>query len=95
MKTYDPSFACFDLFLPFFFFASFTHQKAIALHFGNCLAFLKHCPSSPCSFAYTSQITYLDEYYLTNQEIKLLETHSREIAKTIPDGSIVVELGSG
>ncbi|KID75611.1 Ergothioneine biosynthesis protein 1 [Metarhizium brunneum] len=40
-------------------------------------------------------ITYLDEYYLTNDEIELLKKHSVEIAATIPDGAMVIELGSG
>jgi uncharacterized SAM-dependent methyltransferase len=42
-----------------------------------------------------SQITYLDEYYLTNDEIALLESHSAEIARYVPSGSMVIELGSG
>ncbi|EJT79063.1 hypothetical protein GGTG_04152 [Gaeumannomyces tritici R3-111a-1] len=41
------------------------------------------------------EITYLDEYYLTNDEISVLETSSAEIAKEIPDGSMIIELGSG
>lgn len=41
------------------------------------------------------QITYLDEYYLTNDEIALLESYSAEIARHIPSGSMVIELGSG
>ena len=40
-------------------------------------------------------ITYLDEYYLTNAEIDVLQAEAQEIAKTIPSGSMVVELGSG
>ncbi|KAG6234139.1 Ergothioneine biosynthesis protein 1 [Claviceps purpurea] len=40
-------------------------------------------------------ITYLDEYYLTGYEIELLKKHSAEIAAAIPDGSMVIELGSG
>lgn len=40
-------------------------------------------------------ITYLDEYYLTGQEIQLLQRHSDSIAERIPNGSMVVELGSG
>ena len=43
------------------------------------------------------KITYLDEYYLTNQEIALLEANAPRIAERIavqPD-SIVLELGSG
>ncbi|KAJ9148910.1 hypothetical protein NKR23_g4566 [Pleurostoma richardsiae] len=40
-------------------------------------------------------ITYLDEYYLTNDEIDLLKSSSAEIAEHIPDGSMVIELGSG
>lgn len=41
------------------------------------------------------EITYLDEYYLTNTEIKVLETHARTIAERLPDQSQLVELGSG
>ncbi|KAG6037530.1 Ergothioneine biosynthesis protein 1 [Claviceps citrina] len=40
-------------------------------------------------------ITFLDEYYLTGYEIELLEKHSAEIATKIPDGSMLIELGSG
>lgn len=41
------------------------------------------------------KITYLDEYYLTNAEIEVLENYADEIAKRIKPGGIVVELGSG
>lgn len=41
------------------------------------------------------EITYLEEYYLTNDEISVLEASASEIARSIPDGSMVVELGSG
>ncbi|KAF2103583.1 hypothetical protein NA57DRAFT_33375 [Rhizodiscina lignyota] len=41
------------------------------------------------------KITYLDEYYLTNEEIGLLEKYSDRIAERIAPDSIVVELGSG
>jgi uncharacterized SAM-dependent methyltransferase len=41
------------------------------------------------------QITYLDEYYLTNDEIALLKAHSAKIAEHISSGSMVIELGSG
>ena len=41
------------------------------------------------------RITYLDEYYLTNEEILLLENNADSIAKQISDDSILVELGSG
>ena len=40
-------------------------------------------------------ITYLDEYYLTNAEIEVLEKHAVDIARHMPAGSQVVELGSG
>ena len=40
-------------------------------------------------------ITYLEEYYLTNAEIEVLTTHAIEIAKSIREGSMIVELGSG
>jgi len=41
------------------------------------------------------KITYLQEYYLTNAEIDLLEKYATSIADKIQPGSIVVELGSG
>lgn len=41
------------------------------------------------------EITYLDEYYLTNAEIDVLERSADSIAKSIPPNSMVVELGSG
>ncbi|RMZ80244.1 hypothetical protein DV738_g2755, partial [Chaetothyriales sp. CBS 135597] len=40
-------------------------------------------------------ITYLDDYYLTNAEIDALHAHSAVIAAQIPAGSHLVELGSG
>ena len=43
------------------------------------------------------KITYLDEYYLTGQELELLENNADRIADRIalqPD-SMVIELGSG
>jgi uncharacterized SAM-dependent methyltransferase len=41
------------------------------------------------------QITYLDEYYLTNCEIDVLRRFATDMASKIPDGAVVVELGSG
>lgn len=41
------------------------------------------------------KITYLDEYYLTRDEIQVLERSAAAIAKTISSGSLVLELGSG
>lgn len=41
------------------------------------------------------EITYLEEYYLTNTEIEVLEKHARTIAERLPDQSQLVELGSG
>ena len=40
-------------------------------------------------------ITYLDEYYLTNAEIETLTLHASGIAARLPDGIQLVELGSG
>lgn len=40
-------------------------------------------------------ITYLDEYYLTNAEIEVLENHAVDIAQSVASGSQIVELGSG
>ncbi|KAI0478799.1 hypothetical protein GGR56DRAFT_342530 [Xylariaceae sp. FL0804] len=41
------------------------------------------------------EITYLDEYYLTNDEICLLQQSATAIAEQIDPGSLVIELGSG
>ncbi|KAH8808957.1 C-type lectin protein [Xylogone sp. PMI_703] len=41
------------------------------------------------------KITYLEEYYLTNAEIDVLKNFASSIAKAIPSGSMVIELGSG
>ncbi|KAG0269148.1 hypothetical protein BGZ95_002179 [Linnemannia exigua] len=41
------------------------------------------------------QITYLQEYYLTQEEIEILERDADEIVDHIPDNSVVVELGAG
>lgn len=41
------------------------------------------------------QITYLDEYYLTNAEIEVLERNAEEMARNIQAESMVIELGSG
>ena len=40
-------------------------------------------------------ITYLEQYYLTNAEIDVLSHYADEIASRIAPGSMVVELGSG
>lgn len=40
-------------------------------------------------------ITYLDEYYLTNAEIAILEAHAARLAREIQPHSIMLELGSG
>ena len=40
-------------------------------------------------------ITYLEEYYLTNTEIAILEKSAQDMAARVQDGSVVVELGSG
>lgn len=42
-----------------------------------------------------SQITYLEEYYLTNAEIDVLTRSASEIAQNIQSESMVIELGSG
>ncbi|KAL7749401.1 hypothetical protein RI367_005272 [Sorochytrium milnesiophthora] len=41
------------------------------------------------------QITYLDEYYLTGCEIDILQQHAAELARTVPDNALIVELGAG
>lgn len=41
------------------------------------------------------EITYLEEYYLTNTEIAILEKYAENIAERIHDGTVLIELGSG
>lgn len=41
------------------------------------------------------EITYLDEYYLTNAEIDVLTTHAASIVGRVPANAQLVELGSG
>ncbi|EME78671.1 uncharacterized protein MYCFIDRAFT_56905 [Pseudocercospora fijiensis CIRAD86] len=41
------------------------------------------------------QITYLEEYYLTDQEIEVLTKYASRIADRIPSNAMLVELGSG
>ncbi|PYH94932.1 N-methyltransferase [Aspergillus ellipticus CBS 707.79] len=40
-------------------------------------------------------ITYLEEYYLTNAEIEVLQANARRIVERIPDNAQLLELGSG
>jgi L-histidine Nalpha-methyltransferase / hercynylcysteine S-oxide synthase len=41
------------------------------------------------------EITFLDEYYLTNAEIEVLKAYSDSIAEAVPSGVQMIELGSG
>jgi len=41
------------------------------------------------------EITFLDEYYLTNAEIEVLHRYADHIAERIETGSQLIELGSG
>ncbi|KAL9022796.1 MAG: hypothetical protein Q9185_000059 [Variospora sp. 1 TL-2023] len=41
------------------------------------------------------EITYLDEYYLTNTEIEVLQNHASRIVRMVPDDCMILELGSG
>ncbi|KFH42389.1 hypothetical protein ACRE_068860 [Hapsidospora chrysogenum ATCC 11550] len=52
-------------------------------------------PASPPPPSSSGLITYLDEYYLTNHEIDVLEAYAEEMAAQVPAGAMVVELGSG
>jgi uncharacterized SAM-dependent methyltransferase len=40
-------------------------------------------------------ITHLEEYYVTNVEIEILEIYADKIATCIPAGCSLVDLGSG
>ena len=62
----------------------------------------KRDKSLPCRFFYDArgselfeEITRLPEYYPTRTEAAILEANSEEIARDIPDGSVLVEFGSG
>lgn len=44
---------------------------------------------------YFEDVTYCLSYYLTREEIGLLETHRLQIADRIQPGTILLELGSG
>lgn len=41
------------------------------------------------------EISYLEEYYLTNAEIGILQTHASTIAAAVPEDCVILELGSG
>ncbi|KAK5103632.1 hypothetical protein LTS08_003050 [Lithohypha guttulata] len=41
------------------------------------------------------EITYLDEYYLTNAELNALHNHADTLIEHIPAGARIIELGSG
>lgn len=41
------------------------------------------------------EITYQPDYYLTGLEINILSKYAQQIADSIQDGSLVVELGAG
>lgn len=41
------------------------------------------------------EISYLDAYYLTNTEIEILRNHASDIARKVPNGCMILELGSG
>ncbi|KAI6126611.1 histidine-specific methyltransferase [Pisolithus sp. B1] len=41
------------------------------------------------------QITYQPDYYLTGLEIDILSRHAHQIANSIPNGAILLELGAG
>lgn len=41
------------------------------------------------------EITYLDEYYLTDAEIEILSMNARDVVSRIPENAQLVELGSG
>lgn len=41
------------------------------------------------------KISNLDEYYLTDAELEILQNHSEEISETIGPNSLIIEFGSG
>lgn len=43
----------------------------------------------------TNNSLTLARYYLTNQEIWILENYSERIAERIPNNALIIELGSG
>lgn len=44
---------------------------------------------------YFEDVTYTPSYYLTNEEIGILEEQKYKIARCIQPGSLLIELGSG
>lgn len=48
-----------------------------------------------CGLKLFEDITYLDQYYLTNAEIEALNGYAQAIVQQIKPGSMVIELGSG
>ncbi|KAI9720218.1 MAG: hypothetical protein M1812_003036 [Candelaria pacifica] len=40
------------------------------------------------------EITHLDDYYPTNNELEILEDSASQLARNFPDGAIIVELGN-
>lgn len=44
---------------------------------------------------YYEKVTYLKEYYLTEAEIDILKNKADQISDYIPEGSSLIELGSG
>jgi dimethylhistidine N-methyltransferase len=62
----------------------------------------KRDKSLPCRFFYDArgselfeEITRLPEYYPTRTEAAILEANADEMARAIPDGSVLIEFGSG
>jgi len=58
--------------------------------------------SLPCRFFYDArgselfeEITRLPEYYPTRAETSILEAHGAEMARSVPEGAVLVEFGSG
>jgi len=59
------------------------------------LCFIAHTFSIDRGLKIFEEITYLGEYYLTNAEIEVLQTHADAIVKHVPEGCRLLELGSG
>ena len=41
------------------------------------------------------EMTYLDDYYPTNTELEILQNSADQLVRSLQEGSIIVELGSG
>lgn len=80
--------------------AAGPEQSAFAM--AVCQGLARPQKTLPCRYFYDAagselfeQITELPEYYPTRTEAGILAAHAAEMAAGVPEGSVLVELGSG